>query len=308
MPRHEDTRSPVGSTSSKRSHRDDDRERSRRDDVRSHRRRSRTRSPDVRIYDGILPQFYADSLIQRRQRDRDPRYQRDRSRDRYRETDSYRSGRRDRSRDRRRSRDRDRLRDDYRHRDYSRDRDRKRRDPSPDTSRKPRRGDSRERPKPSTAHQSSTTTASQDEQTKKAERLAKLEAWKQKQAAERDRKQNEADAADSTRNLLAEIDKKAEDAPARTIVDDAVVTAETIIEDTPIPYAGKFDPKAIAKKAAAASAGSSSKLGTDLIIPESAIASASVNSHKLGPKADRPPTTTNGANGGCSACYDLLSY
>ncbi|DAA75727.1 TPA_exp: Uncharacterized protein A8136_1449 [Trichophyton benhamiae CBS 112371] len=55
--------------------------------------------------------------------------------------------------------------------------------------------------------QASTASPAQTDEQKKAERLAKLEAWKQKQAAERERKQNEL-AASGPRGILDEIDKK----------------------------------------------------------------------------------------------------
>nr|KMM71536.1 pre-mRNA-processing ATP-dependent RNA helicase prp5 [Coccidioides posadasii RMSCC 3488] len=48
----------------------------------------------------------------------------------------------------------------------------------------------------------------QTDEEKKAERLAKLEAWKQKQAAEKERKQKELAAAGGARSILAEIDKR----------------------------------------------------------------------------------------------------
>ncbi|CAO1604929.1 pre-mRNA processing RNA-helicase [Xanthoria calcicola] len=275
--------SPVGSSysSSKRSRRDGDRhDRSRRDDGRSHRRRSRSRSPD------------------RRYRDHDPRSHRDRYEDDY-----HRSGRRDRSRDRRRSRDRDLGRDNRRDKDTRAKRDasrdpRRRRDGSTDSRRRERRDGSRDRthrpagtkgditPKKSTA-------SGQTEEEKKAERLAKLEAWKQKQAAEKTRKQEELDAAGGTRSLLDEMDKKANASPVALPSPEA---SEMNGDTSPKPYAGKFDPKAIVKRATTGAA-SATKLGTDIALPGVAKTSATLNSISTGPKANHPIAAVNGSSG-----------
>ena len=334
MVRHGDTRSPspVGSSysSSKRSRRDDDHyDRIRRDDGRGHRRRSRTRSPDVcySSFPTVRPCLITLQL-QRRFRDRDPHRRRDRSVDR-RDDDSYRSSRRDRSRDRRRSRDRDVVKD-YRRRsrdrdqrdqrdrrDDSRDRARRRRDDSPDSRRKDRRDDdARDRTSNKTRSSSknevrclsavkysfhinyeqtlkAVVPAGQTDEEKKAERLAKLEAWKQKQAAERERKQKELEASGGTRSLLDEIDKKATISSATgSPRSPAAVDGDA----SPAPYAGKFDPKAIAKKA---TSGSSAvmKLGTDVALPEIAKASATLNSTSAGLKANKSPATAIATSG-----------
>ena len=325
MARHGDSRSPspVGSSysSSRRSRRDDDRyEKTRRDDARPRRHRSRTRSPDVcRATQNFAKSFTDLSLWQRRHRDRDYRYQRDRSRDRYRVDDSYRSSRRDRSRDRRRSRDRDNIRDhrkrsrdrDFRpHDDDPRNRERRRRDDSDDSRRK-RNDDSREQsgrslngvkvrsPHPpfrdNNAHHTTQQPAApvQTDEEKKAERLAKLEAWKQKQAAEKDRKQKEAETSGG-RNLLDEIDKKAQVSASLSSPKSPVTPSAVNEPASPAPYAGKFDPKAIAKKAAAASS-STSKLGTDIALPEMAKASATTTSTKNGLNANKTSVSANGS-------------
>ncbi|KAM0803895.1 hypothetical protein BDR22DRAFT_886195 [Usnea florida] len=286
MARHGDIRSPspVGSSysASKRHHRDEDRyERIRREDGRSHRHRSRTRSPDKRY------------------RDREPRQHRDRSRDRHRDDDGYRSSRRDRSRDRRKSRDRDSVKD-YRrrsrdrdsraYRDDSRDRARRRRDGSADSRRKGRRDDSRDRNLKSVGGKEVPATATQTDEEKKAERLAKLEAWKQKQAAEKDRKQKELESSGGTRNLLAEIDKKAQASPVYPSTPDA-----TNGDVSPVPYAGKFDPKALTKKKTSASS-TASKLGTDIALPEIAKASATMKPTANGLKADKTAALANGSS------------
>ncbi|KAG0155413.1 hypothetical protein PDIDSM_990 [Penicillium digitatum] len=253
MARHGDTRSPspVGSTysSSRRPRREDDRyDRTRRDDGRSYRR---SRSPERRYRGRDRP------------RDRDSYRRRDLPVDR-RDEDTYRPARRDRSRERRRDDDHDhrrRSRDrDYRsRRDDSRDRDRRRIDDSADLKPKSRRDDSRDRApsrrsrsrtrepsKPSTA----APTAQTDEQ-KKSERLAKLEAWKQKQAAEREKKQQEQSSVDP-KKILEEIDRK------------------SIGSQGPASFPGKlkFDPKAIVKSSTATTA-TSAVLGTDVAVPAS---------------------------------------
>ncbi|KAE8159956.1 Pre-mRNA-processing ATP-dependent RNA helicase prp5 [Aspergillus tamarii] len=298
MARHGDTRSPspVGSTysSSRRSRRDDDRyERSRRDDGRSYRR---SRSPEKRYRD--------------RERDRDSYRRRDRSVDRradYRDEDTYRPSRRDRSRDRRRSRDRDDDRDyrrrsrdrDFRsRRDDSRDRARRRTDDSADLKHKSRRDDSRERTRDSVPRSRETSKPSTPaantgptEDEKRAERLAKLEAWKQKQAAEKERKQREAAAAGGARSILDEIDRKSGLSPAV----GSPQSPATPVDAAPAAYAGKFDPKAIAKSAAPAPA-VKSVLGDDIAVPPPAKTSATFPSTKTQVQANKPSATTSKAS------------
>ncbi|KAE8364455.1 Pre-mRNA-processing ATP-dependent RNA helicase prp5 [Aspergillus caelatus] len=298
MARHGDTRSPspVGSTysSSRRSRRDDDRyERSRRDDGRSYRR---SRSPEKRYRD--------------RERDRDSYRRRDRSLDRradYRDEDTYRPSRRDRSRDRRRSRDRDDDRDyrrrsrdrDFRsRRDDSRDRARRRTDDSADLKHKSRRDDSRERTRDSVPRSRETSKPSTPaantgptEDEKRAERLAKLEAWKQKQAAEKERKQREAAAAGGARSILDEIDRKSGLSPAV----GSPQSPATPVDAAPAAYAGKFDPKAIAKSAAPAPA-VKSVLGDDIAVPPPAKTSATFPSTKTQVQANKPSATPSKAS------------
>lgn len=117
-----------------------------------------------------------------------------------------------------------------------------------------------------------------------------MEAWKQKQAIERDRKQKELEiTGEGTRSLLDEIDKKAQMSPAVA----TPVSPETPDDDTtPLPYAGKFDPKAIARKAAVSSTGVT-KLGTDVALPGIAKASAATNSNNNGFKADKSVASAN---------------
>lgn len=227
-----------------------------------------------------------------RARDRDYHRRRERSIDR-RNDDYPRGGRRDpRDRDRRRSRDRynDRIRSPERRRNRSRDGDRdpRRRDDSRDRARGPRDGavdgrdrnardDSRSRRTPladsgstnnEVSHQDSVKAipshsriqtqksgagAAKTEVDKKAERLAKLEAWKKKKEIE-SQKQKEVNPS-QTRNLLAEMDMRASGPSSQTVSPAVSATASPIPKDSPgpaspaAPYSGKFDPKAIAKKA-----------------------------------------------------------
>ncbi|KAF4782027.1 DEAD/DEAH box helicase [Colletotrichum scovillei] len=290
MARTRDSRSPSPAGSQYARRRKDDDRRDRRDDGgRDYRRRSRSRSPGDRRY-------------RDRERDRDSHRRRDRSIDR-RDDDLYRGGRRDNDRhrdNRRRSRDRfadrDRSLDRRRHRDGdrdhrprrddSRDRARARREGTADSRPRSRRDDSRPRgaappektstpgneaakPKPAPA---------QTEADKKAERLARLEAWK-KSRENKANKENEVNPS-QTRNLLAEMDKKSVASPAPaspSVASPAVASpavASPVASPAPtlntsgnaspaVPFAGKFDPKAIAKKSAAShkNTGTNSVLG-----------------------------------------------
>lgn len=139
-----------------------------------------------------------------------------------------------------------------------------------------------------------TLTPVQTDEARKAERLAKLEAWKQKQAAEKDRKQK-LESVGGARGLLAEIDKKEQGSPAVTSPISPSTPPETSENASPAPYAGKFDPKAIAKKATTAPS-STSKLGTDIALPEIVKASAT-KSNVNGLKANKTPALANGPPG-----------
>ncbi|KXX83096.1 Pre-mRNA-processing ATP-dependent RNA helicase PRP5 [Madurella mycetomatis] len=103
----------------------------------------------------------------------------------------------------------------------------------------------------------STPTQAQSEAEKKAERLRKLQAMKEKHAL---KEAKEADVtAGSTRMLLAEMDQKAggtasTNSPAPTSPGAASPAAT-------LPYAGKFDPKAIARNSKTARSHSPTKLG-----------------------------------------------
>ncbi|KAI9679033.1 MAG: putative ATP-dependent RNA helicase ddx46 [Trizodia sp. TS-e1964] len=251
----------------------------------------------------------------RRYRERDSHRRRDRSRDRRderRNDDSYRPGRRDRSRDnKRRSRERERERPQGRDRSQdrrrrrSRERDhgrRDRRDDSRDETR--RRGDgstdSKRASRPADGVDKGTRTsggkaqqsplpqesAKSSEEQKRAERLAKLEAWKKKQAEEKERKERELAATGGPQSLLDEIQKN----------DNPLPEATTITT----PYAGKFDPKAIAKRKASAGGSSGPTALGAISLPESAKALSSAITSASTIQLDRKPTAS--ANSQCKLC------
>ena len=120
------------------------------------------------------------------------------------------------------------------------------------------------------ASKPTTPSAAPTDEEKKAERLAKLEAWKQKQAAERERKQRETAASGGPKNILEEIDRKSGVSPT---VSTPQSPAAPVTDATPAAPARKFDPKAIAKSATPAAA-TPSVLGDDVAVPEAAKASA----------------------------------
>lgn len=102
----------------------------------------------------------------------------------------------------------------------------------------------------------SAQTQAQTPSDKQAERLAKLEAWKKKTLTS---KQVTKDTdATSTRKLLAEMDGRTSGTPTATASplhnSSALAspsTPKSTQESPAVPYAGKFDPKAIVKKATA---------------------------------------------------------
>lgn len=106
----------------------------------------------------------------------------------------------------------------------------------------------------------STPTQAQTEAEKKAERLRKLQAMKEKHAL---KEAKEADVtAGSTRMLLAEMDQKASGAASlSTPAAPAPVSPAAASPAASAPYAGKFDPKAIARNSKAARPQSPAKLG-----------------------------------------------
>ena len=109
------------------------------------------------------------------------------------------------------------------------------------------------------------TPAAQTDEQKKAERLAKLQAWKEKQAAEKERKQREQEAA-GPRNILDAIDRKS---GIPSTVGSPQTPGTPVDSPAPTPYPGKFDPKAIAKNSTNSST-SPAVLGIDVAVPETA--------------------------------------
>ncbi|PNP41448.1 hypothetical protein TGAMA5MH_06776 [Trichoderma gamsii] len=305
-PRDSRSPSPAGSHYNSRRHRkDDDRRdaRDRRDDGRDSRRRSRSRSPDYRYRDRDRGRDNRDRVGRDRDRDRDNFRRRDRSLDR-RDDDFYRGGPRDRrgARSRERlpprprspDRRRDRSRDDHRRRDDSRNRSR--REGSADSHNRSSRADSRSRKTPLADSgrngvdeaQKAKSNAAQPEVDKKAERLAKLEAWKKKKELE-GQKQKEVNAS-QTRNLLAEMDKKAKEgstaAPSPVVSSAASPTPVDSGSASPAkPYIGKFDPKTIAKKSASHQKSSDSTKG-------GALGSIDIQPSSIPAPAKRAPTAS----------------
>ncbi|KAK9788887.1 putative Pre-mRNA-processing ATP-dependent RNA helicase PRP5 [Seiridium cardinale] len=256
MARLRDTRSPSPAGSLRKYRRDDDR---RRDRDRDRRRRSRT-----------PPRHRDDYRRRERSIDRNNDYYRD-GRDRRRSRDRYGDSGRDRDRDR----DKDRRdRDDRRRREDSRDGARSRREGTTDSHRSGP-ADARPRttaevriprshaladvhrcpsqvtdakPKPTPA-----PSTAQSDADKKAERLAKLAAWKKKQQEEREKEKTKDATPGGTRKLLAEMDEKANGSSVTTptVASPAAAAspgADTSMPSPATPYAGKFDPKQIAKK------------------------------------------------------------
>ena len=122
-----------------------------------------------------------------------------------------------------------------------------------------------------------------------------MKAWKEKMAADRERKQKELESAGGTRGLLEEIDKKASTAPAIASPQSPDVRNGDV---TPVPYAGKFDPKAIVKKATASSAGATTTLGKDVPLPQITKASATLTSSVTGSKADNKVVAASASTAG----------
>lgn len=113
------------------------------------------------------------------------------------------------------------------------------------------------------ASKPSTPTAQSAEE-QKAARLAKMEQWKRKRADEQARKQQEIEASGGARNILNEIDKKAGMSP--TVTAPHSPSHSDAPSPAPEQYAGKFDPKAIVKKAHHQAA-ASKVLGADIAPP-----------------------------------------
>ncbi|GAW22938.1 hypothetical protein ANO14919_124850 [Xylariales sp. No.14919] len=137
-------------------------------------------------------------------------------------------------------------------------------------------------------------SAAQTEADKKAERLARLAAWKKRH--EDKEKQKEATPG-ATRKLLAEMDEKANGTPSDAAlagVSPAPASPANAQPPSPVAqYAGKFDPKAIAKKSASKSQLPSvaAKLGV-IIAPPSAKPPST--SSKVSSASALPQTKTSG--------------
>ena len=151
---------------------------------------------------------------------------------------------------------------------------------------------------------SSASTAQTEEDRKKAERMAKLEAWKKKQVEERERKQKELEAAGGPRNLLAAMDKRTGSPSLASPLSPSTPDGTA----SPAAYSGKFDPKAIAKKATSASS-TADTLGTDVPLAGIAKASATLNSSTTGLIADKSSTAGTRSSGSeCSPRMHSLSH
>ncbi|CEJ86017.1 Putative Pre-mRNA-processing ATP-dependent RNA helicase PRP5 [[Torrubiella] hemipterigena] len=274
-PRDSRSPSPAGNQGTRRQRRDDDRrDRDRRDDGRDYRRRSRSRTPEYRRRDRDRGG---------RDRDRDDYRRRDRSigRDR-RDDDYYRGGR-----DRRRSRDRygDRTRSPERRRERSQDGgDRRNRDDRRGDDNRSNRTDSRNTPLTDSGRadsSKSTPNAAQVDADKQAQKLARLEAWKKKKEQDA---HNQKDVNPSqTRSLLAEMDRKPSGASS------AVASPMDSGIASPVqPYAGKFDPKSIAKKSA----------GTRADSPKGALGGLNIAPETLAAAPAKPSTVSKLPTGG----------
>ncbi|KAI9670578.1 MAG: pre-mRNA processing RNA-helicase [Alyxoria varia] len=262
MARRGDSRSPspLGSPSTSRRHRggDDKAGRSRREHGKSGRRSrspDRDRNPHDRDRDANRKQYRSRERRDYRQDDRAGRSRRERSRDRSRSL-GHLNGRD------RRNRSRERIQRDKG--GEARDRHKRKRDDSLDSPRDRKRKDDRGSshggftPESTNREPSKPVEpAKQTEEEKKAERLAKLNAWKQKHAAQKEQKEKEYEQKGGARNLLAEMDKKANE---ESNTEFPVAIPDTL-------HAKKFDPKQIARKANTANAASSA-LGGDIQVPQ----------------------------------------
>ena len=129
-----------------------------------------------------------------------------------------------------------------------------------------------------------------EEERKKAERLAKLQAWKAKQVAEKHKEEEELKASGGTRYILEQMDKRDAELQAlkNSAPEPALSLSETPVteanEEAPAQYSGKFDPKIIAKKATTHQVGSKA-LGDDVAVPQQKAATLASRS-KLGSSAD----------------------
>jgi ATP-dependent RNA helicase DDX46/PRP5 len=136
--------------------------------------------------------------------------------------------------------------------------------------------------------QAAKPTQAQSEAEKKAERLRKLQAWKEKVAAE-EAKKKEAAAPVATRNLLAEMDQKSTGTPTTASPSVASPAQDGTTPQSPkesLPYAGKFDPKAIVKAKSTARS-NSPKLGDIKGAPAAVVQPAAFNAFSKASKLDK---------------------
>lgn len=141
--------------------------------------------------------------------------------------------------------------------------------------------------------QKPTTPAGPTDEEKRAERLAKLEAWKQKQAAERERKQREM-AASGPKNILEEIDRKSGASPTVSNPQSPATPAADAAASPATP-GRKFDPKAIAKSTQQPSAPTPAVLGDDVAVPETVKASAGASQSTNSSNNNTPSTASSSA-------------
>lgn len=111
------------------------------------------------------------------------------------------------------------------------------------------------------------STANAEEEAKKA-RAAKVEAWKKK-IEEKKRQEAAAKTATDVSASASPVTPLEANSPAPAPEKDVPDNAKS-----PAPYAGKFDPKAIAKRAASAMEKQKAALGGDVVIPKSAVAAS----------------------------------
>ena len=147
----------------------------------------------------------------------------------------------------------------------------------PPTSNGPSNGDARKPPP---------TAAEEAEQKAKAERLAKVELWKAKKAAEKAKL--EAGQAASASALTPTAASPSNSQPATAVGSPAPAPT---FEDTPATTRAKFDPKAIKKQTEGKSKSEQATLGGDAAVP--AIANGNVNAQNA------VPQTVNVSKGEC---------
>jgi ATP-dependent RNA helicase DDX46/PRP5 len=119
-------------------------------------------------------------------------------------------------------------------------------------------------------------------------------------AEDKVRKEKEL-AVGGTRKLLDEIDQRTNGSPAISPVSPPTPQSAA----SPAPYAGKFDPKAIAKKATANSSAAVT-LGRDIPVKELAISPAVLPHTVKGLQADKMPTAFTSSSPGMYICPDSL--